>query len=137
MNIMPWIIHLTANGVLCSCCGKIEYPYIDGICDAHTEGLFKQFHHPEFQMVVDLSAPTIGAILNTLGDAVQSGARFSPQYIDGIIADRLIRLDPINLNRIPAFRVIVQDEHNRWPDDPQCEYPYNQQLLSLNRLQRK
>jgi len=136
MKQRPWKIHLTANGVPCSCCGKVEYPYIDGICDAHTEGLYKLYRHPEFQMILDYPTKQIGYILNTLADAVQRGERFTPRFIAGIFEDCLIQLAPIQLDDTPAFRVIIPDRHNIWPNDPKCEYPYNKQLLHLDQLQR-
>lgn len=34
-----WRLDLIRNGVPCACCGKIEYPYVNNICDCHSHGL--------------------------------------------------------------------------------------------------
>ena len=134
-----WIIHSILNGTPCSCCGKIEYPFIDGIGDSHTHGMNK-YGHPEFQMVLsdvygNYPPEVIAYVLNTLGQSVRNGARYHPgSFVQGIFLDCPIRLDKRVEGGEELLRVVIPDRFNRWPEDMACEYPYNQQCKSLNEL---
>ena len=52
MKKIEWIIHYVCNGAVCAECGKVEYPYPEFICDAHTHGMEK-YGHLNFQVVID------------------------------------------------------------------------------------
>ena len=129
-----WVIHYIANGLPCSCCGKIEYPYLENICNAHTHGM-DAFHQPEFQIVLGLPPLDIMYILNTLGDNVRNGARYNPSsLVEGIFVDCLVRLDLIKEDGEQIFRVIIPDNENRFPEEVGCTYPYSEQTKPLKML---
>ena len=65
------MIHYISNGVPCMCCGKIEYPYIPYICDAHTYGLTKYFSHQELQIVLDHCCREPGPVSAQAGPEVR------------------------------------------------------------------
>ena len=62
---VDWIIHYVFDD-------PGPYPYL---CNAHTHGMEK-YHHPDFQMVLNLSRKHICYLLNTLGRRVQNGENF-------------------------------------------------------------
>ena len=127
MTKMDWIIHIVGNGIACQECGKIENPFPQYICNAHTHGM-NRYNHPDFQLVIHMSQENIGYVLNTLGQRVQSGEKFqSGDIVDGIFLDCPVRLDLL----------ISPDGQNRFPEDPACDYPYSFQLLPTNDLEQK
>ena len=135
MPKLNWIIEIVGNGVACARCGKIEDSFPEYICNAHTHGLEK-YHHPNFQMVLHLSDSDIGYILNTLGLRVQAGERFqSGDLVEGIFEDCPVRLDSFEESGREVLRVIIPDAENRFPEDPDCAYPYSYQLLPTNTLE--
>ena len=135
MPKLDWIIEIVGNGVACARCGKIEDSFPEYICNAHTHGLEK-YHHPNFQMVLHLSDADIGYILNTLGLRVQAGEQFkSGDLVDGIFEDCPVRLDSFEESGREVLRVIVPDAKNRFPEDPDCAYPYSYQLVPTNALE--
>lgn len=75
MPKLDWIIEFVGNGVACTQCSKIENPFPQNICNAHTHGMDK-YQHPDFHLVLHISDEDIGYILNSLGLRVQAGERF-------------------------------------------------------------
>ena len=133
---MNWIIHIIGNGVPCGICGKIENIFPRFICNAHTHGM-AQYAHPDFQLVLHMSDADIGFILNTLGLRVKAGERFrSGDFVEGIFEDCRIRLDEAESNGHRVLRVIIPDSKNRFPEDANCEYPYNHQLIPTDELEK-
>ena len=62
-----WRLDLIRNGVPCACCGKIEYPYVNNICDCHSHGLIERHGAKyEFQVVLEYPVSVIGFVLNEL-----------------------------------------------------------------------
>lgn len=135
MHKLDWIIEIVGNGIACARCGKIENSFPEYICNAHTHGLEK-YHHPNFQMVLHLSDADIGYILNTLGLRVQAGEQFKAgDLVDGIFEDCPVRLDSFEESGREVLRVIIPDAENRFPEDPDCAYPYSYQLLPTSALE--
>ena len=62
MKKIEWIIHYVCNGAVCAECSKVEYPYPEFICDAHTHGMEK-YGHLNFQVVIDYGPEEIGRLL--------------------------------------------------------------------------
>ena len=137
MRKIDWIIHIVGNGIACQECGKIENPFPQYICNAHTHGM-NRYNHPDFQLVIHMSQENIGYVLNTLGLRVQSGEKFqSGDLVDGIFLDCPVRLDLFQEGDREVLRVIIPDGQNRFPEDPACDYPYSFQLLPTNDLEQK
>lgn len=131
---IDWIIHLVGNGIPCAECGDVENPFIQYACNAHTHGMEK-YNHPDFQMVLHIDPKEIGYVLNTLGQRVQNGESFKAgDLVSGIFLDCNIRLDEFKECDRNVLRVIIPDAKNRFPEDPQCEYPYSFQTLPLEQL---
>lgn len=139
MKEPEWMIHYISNGVPCMCCGKIEYPYIPYICDAHTDGLTKYFNHQELQIVLDIGPKLIMYVLNVLGMRIREGEIFkNGDLVNGVIEGYPVKImevedaDPEDSEK--CLRVIFPDEKGRFPGDDGCEELYNLQILSLSLL---
>ena len=136
-NVIDWIIHFVANGVSCAECGKVENAFIEYACNAHTHGLEK-YSHPNFQMVLHTNPQDMGYILNTLGMRVQNGEKFKAgDMVSGIFLDCDVRLDEFQEHDRKVLRVIIPDGKNRFPEDPNCDYPYSFQTWPLEQLESK
>ena len=132
---IDWVIHFVANGVACAECGKVEDTFIEYACNAHTHGMEK-YGHLDFQMVLRTNPKDIGYILNTLGMRVQNGEKFKAgDMVSGIFLDCDIRLDEFEECDRKVLRVIIPDGKNRFPEDPNCDYPYSFQTWPLERLE--
>lgn len=137
MAKIDWIIHILANGVYCENCGKVENPYPQYICNVHTHGMEK-YGHPDFQLVIHMTAPEMGYLLNTLGLRVQAGERFhAGDLVEGVFLDCPVRLDEFEECGRKVLRLIIPDSQNRFPEDPDCDYPYNYQLIPTDQLDQK
>lgn len=137
MHDINWIIHLVANGVACSDCGKVEDSFPPYICNAHTHGM-SQYDHLDFQMVLQASQEEIGYVLNEFGRRVRSGQRFQAgDLVEGIFLDCPVRLDAFEECGRTVLRVIIPDGKNRFPEDPDCAYPYSFQTLTEEQLKQK
>ena len=137
MPKLDWIIEIIGNGVVCAKCGRVEDSFPEYICNAHTHGMNK-YHHPDFQLVLHISDEDIGYSLNSLGLRVRSGEQFKAgDLVEGIFEDCPVRLDDFEENGRKVLRVIIPDSRNRFPEDPDCEYPYNCQTFSIEQLQQQ
>ena len=137
MPEIDWIIEILANGVRCATCGKVENHYPDYICNAHTHGMAK-YSHQDFQLVLYLHPNQMGYVLNNLGLRVQAGERFKAgDLVEGIFDRCPLRLDEAEESGRKVLRVIIPDDENRFPEDPECEYPYSYQLVPTDELVRK
>lgn len=134
---IPWQIHFIANGQICQCCGKRNGNiFLDGICNAHTHGLKEKYHHPEFQVVLHFETGLIGYTLNTLGERVRKGERFTDgQEITDLVSCR-VKLKEVHEEGERYLRVIFPDPEFKMPDEKGCEYPYSMQLHKLSDLKR-
>lgn len=137
MPKIDWVIHMIGNGIVCSDCGKVENSFPQYIGDFHTHGLSK-YGHPELQMVLHMPPEDIGYVLNILGMRVQSGEQFhAGQLVEDIFVDCPVRLDAFEAYGKQLLRVIIPDEKKRFPEDPDCSYPYNHQLVPTDQLQKR
>ena len=77
-------------------------------------------------------------LLYNLGLRVQAGERFKAgDLVEGIFDRCPLRLDEAEECGRKVLRVIIPDDENRFPEDPECEYPYSYQLVSTDDLTRK
>lgn len=137
MAEIDWIIEIIANGMRCQHCGKIENPFPQYICNVHTHGMEK-YGHLDFQLVIHMPPQEMGYVLNTLGLRVKAGERYqSGDLVEGIFEDCSIRLDEVEECGRKVLRVIMPDSQNRFPEDPECDYPYNYQLIPTDELDLK
>lgn len=137
MTKIDWIIHIVANGVVCRDCGKVENSFPVYICNAHTHGMAK-YGHRDFQLVLHMAQEEMGYVLNTMGLRVQAGERFKAgDLVEGIFLDCPVRLDEFKECDRTVLRVVIPDGKNRFPEDPDCEYPYNMQTLPMEELEQK
>ena len=137
MPKLDWIIEIIGNGVVCAKCGRVEDSFPEYICNAHTHGLEK-YGHLDFQMVIHMAPEDMSYVLNTLGLRVQSGERFQAgDMVEGIFEDCPVRLDEFEECGRKVLRVIIRDSQNRFPEDPECDYPYNYQLIPTDELDLK
>lgn len=131
---IDWIIHAVCNGLPCADCGKMENSFVPGACNFHTHGLAK-YGHPDLQIVIDYPPQEIARILNTIGLRIQAGEHFSSgDLIKGIYEDCDVRLDTFEETGRNVLRVIIPDKFNRFPEDPNCAYPYNLQAWPTDML---
>ena len=137
MPEIDWIIEILANGVHCATCGKVENHYPDYICNAHTHGMAK-YGHQDFQLVLYLHPNQMGYVLNNLGLRVQAGEQFKAgDMVEGIFDRCPLRLDEAEESGRKVLRVIIPDDENRFPEVPDCTYPYSYQLVPTDELARK
>lgn len=132
------IVHAIENGAICSICGRIDNPFIDGICDFHTHGLKEGYGHTEFQLIIHYPREELFDILMRFADCVREGRRFHDgEFIEGIFFDCPVRLT-LTKDQFgeDVFRIIIPDSRNRWPEDKVCEYPYCAQLMPLAFMRR-
>ena len=126
---VDWIWHYIANGNVCDCCNEVENSLPQFMCNAHTHGMNK-YNHKDFQVVLDTDTKTIGYLLNTMGLRVQAGERFSNgDIVSGLFEDCDVRLLEVPEGDRTVLRLVIPDGKNRFPEDPTCDYPYNQQVV--------
>ena len=62
---------------------------------------------------------------------VQTGERFkNGDMVSGIYEDCDVRLTEFEETGRKVLRIIVPDKHNRFPEDSECETPYQLQSLA-------
>ena len=86
-------------------------------------------------MVLPYPQKEVCRILNTLGLRVQAGERFkNGDLISGIYEDCDVRVTEFEETGRTVLRVIVPDKDNRFPENPNCEYPYTLQTFTTEFL---
>lgn len=125
---VDWIYHYVANGVECAECGKVEHPFPEHICDAHTHGMSK-YGHLEFQVVIDYGPKEVGRLLNTMAFRVQAGEKFkNGDVIKGLYLDCDVPLwEMSDSSGRSVLRLIIPDKQNRMPEE--SDEPYKWQML--------
>lgn len=133
-NQVDWFIHVCRNGP-CECgCGCVETGFVPDMCNAHTHGM-ENYGHLDFQMVLRYPDDDISTILNGLCFRVQNGEKLhAGQMVKGIFSDCDVRLDKYEETGRTVLRLIIPDGHNRFPEDPECEAPFSQQLIKTDDL---
>ena len=98
----------------------------------------ENYNHPEFQVVLDFGDSRIGFLLNWFCSMVQEGRRFiSGDLVSGIITDYDLQLFEVTEGDEKMLRVIIPDKDHRFPEDQNCEFPYNLQYMSAEELSAK
>lgn len=133
-NKIDWIITLEANDCSCRICGRKENKFIDGFCNAKTEGMYK-YNHPEFQLVICMEYKMILYTLNNLGLMVQSGRKFK----DGDLVDELFEGYQVQLKEVKEdgeqlLRILIPDANHKFPNDSDCQQIYSYQALPIEDL---
>lgn len=129
---IDWIIYLIANGT-CPECGN-NTAFLPYICNAYTDGMWR-YHHMEFQLVLNLPPQEIGYILNSLRQQVQAGKVFhAGDFVPDIYKDCSLRLDEYEIEGKKVLRVIIPDEHQRFPEDKNCSSIFMLQRLKTEML---
>ena len=133
-------VHYIANGMECSCCGKIEFPFVNKICDCHTHGL-SEYGSLELQIVLDLGMYNLKCIMSHLVDLVISGRKFTDGYElkdESPFEDCSVKfLETKDCDGNPILRVIFPDSNNLYPDNSKCVGVYKYQFLPYEDLLRK
>ena len=130
-----WIIHYVSNSV-CNC-WKADSAFKQYLCNAHTHGL-GQYDHPEFQVVIDAGPKEIARLLNTMGIWVREGKKFcAGNMVSVLYEDCQVLLYPVIEDNRELLRLVIPDAKNRFPQDPNCTYPYCMQLFPTSRLYEK
>ena len=131
---VDWVIHAVVNGLPCHLCGKTPTRLLPNCCNAHTHGMAK-YDHMDFQLVLNFPPHEIARILNTLGLRVQDGEQFkNGDLVVGIYEDCDVRLTEFDEDGRTVLRVVIPDTKNRFPDNPECSYPYTVQALPTDAL---
>jgi len=112
---------------------KVDW-IIHGVCagrcvNFHTHGMHR-YNHMDFQMVLPYPHKELCRIINTLGLRVQAGERYKDgDLVAGIYEDCDVRLTEFEETGRMVLRIVVPDRMNRFPEDPDCEYPYTLQAF--------
>lgn len=119
-NKINWIIH------------KVINDYGSGnLTNAHTHGM-GQYHHLDFQVVLNLPPKHIAYLLNSMGFKVQSGERFhAGDMIYGLYEDCPVRLDEFRETGRTILRLIIPDKYSLFPEDPDCMDAYKYQIMPM------
>ncbi len=126
-----WEVCISANGMVCECCGEVMQPWRDGICEVHTSGLREAFGHPDFQFVVETAElDDVCEVLDEMACRVRAGAEYQAgEYVESIIEERNVRLDlQIDLEGQQVLRLVVTDDDGLWPEDEGCDVIYALQI---------
>lgn len=132
-----WKLLDTRNGEICSECGQVMFPYIQGICEMTTYGL-SQYGHPEFRIVLEKTQQYDGALLNVLGQMVKEGDTFRAGETCEVPDENgnrsIIRFidDPDTDN---CLRIIFPDRNGRYPEDEKCNKLESLQVCPLSELE--
>lgn len=121
MRTINWMIHY----VFGSC-------PIKNITNYHTHGM-EHYGHLDFQLVLNVSDEHAKYLLNTMGMRVQNGEQFkSGDHVNGLYEDCSVRLDEYQESGRTVLRLIIPDENNRFPEDPECSKPYCYQSMHFS-----
>ena len=128
---IDWRIHLCGYECWES---RRETGFLPYLCNAHTHGMEK-YHHPDFQVVLNLSIPEICRILNTLSLMVKRGYRFHDgELVYSIYEDCPVRLSEFTESGRKVLRVVIPDRYNQYPENPECDHPYWFQQFETEKL---
>lgn len=127
-KVIDWIIHYVQEHD-CEICGKHEDNPIGftGFANIHTHGLSK-YNHKELCIPLDLGYKLAVTILNQCGLRIKLGnEKFVPGFNDSVIQNLPVLFYEFeNSNMI---YMIMPDPNGKFPEDNDCEFPYNKQLL--------
>ena len=86
--------------------------------DAHTHGLFENYNHLDFQIVLNLHPNIISEIFHNIVDLVKVGERFHDgQEMYGIIQNFKIKLFEVTESGRKVLRIILPDKQGNLDKD--------------------
>lgn len=127
-KVIDWIIHYVQEHD-CEICGKHEDNLIGftGFANIHTHGLNK-YNHKELCIPLDLGYKLAVTILNQCGLRIKLGnEKFVPGFNDSIIQNLPVLF--YEFENSNTLYMIIPDPNGKFPEDDDCEFPYNKQLL--------
>lgn len=118
---MDWIIHYIVN----------QPELHQHLANTHTHGM-ENYHHLNFQLVLNLPPEHLCYLLNTLGKRVQDGETFQDgDLVSGLYENCDIRLKKMRETGRDVLRLIIPDKYNQFPEKPDCMEPYKYQELPM------
>ena len=127
-KVIDWIIHYVQEHD-CEICGKHEDNLIGftGFANIHTHGLNK-YNHKELCIPLDLGYKLAITILNQCGLRIKLGnEKFVPGFNDSIIQNLPVLF--YEFENSNTLYMIIPDPNGKFPEDDDCKFPYNKQLL--------
>ena len=126
-KVIDWVIHYVQEHD-CECCGKHEENPIGftGFANIHTHGLDKH-GHKELCIPLDIGMQLAGTILNNCGIRIKAGKKFVPGLDDSVIRNLPVLF--YEFENSNTLYMIMPDPNGKFPDDKDCEFPYNKQLI--------
>ena len=127
-KVIDWIIHYVQEHD-CEICGKHEDNPIGftGFANIHTHGLSK-YNHKELCIPLDLGYKLAITILNQCGLRIKLGnEKFVPGFNDSIIQNLPVLF--YEFENSNTLYMIIPDPNGKFPEDDDCKFPYNKQLL--------
>lgn len=118
-----WITHYTFETE------KREY---NGLCNIHTHGLTETQNHLDLQIVIPLPQNIAHGVITQAISLIKAGTSFkdgdsSSEILNG--ADVYFR--KFQENGRDVLRIILPDEHNKFPEDDDCDEYFKRQLEVL------
>ena len=127
MNI-DWVIHYVQEEI-CECCDKHNETPIgfSGFSNIHTHGLGK-YNHKEICIPIAIAPQLAQALLNECGLRIKyNNVKFVPGYDYTVIKNfPVLFYEFENSNKL---YLILPDHNGKFPNDKNCEFPYNKQLF--------
>lgn len=127
-KIVDWLIHYVQEHD-CEICGKHEENSIGftGFANIHTHGLDK-YSHKELCIPLDLGMKLAGTILNNCGIRIKlEQEKFVPGKDESVIKGFPVIFH--EFENSDTLYMIMPDPNGNFPDDEECEFPYNKQLF--------
>ena len=124
---IDWMIHYVQEHD-CEYCGKHEEKStgFTAFANIHTHGLNK-YNHKELCIPIDIGK-VAAIILNECGLRIKLGnEKFIPGFDDSVIQDFPVFFH--EFENSDTLYMILPDPNGKFPDDEECEFPYNKQLL--------
>ena len=129
---IDWIIHYVQEHD-CQICGNHDDSPIGftGFASIHTHGLNKH-GHKEICIPFDIGFELSCMILNQTGlDIKLENKKFTPGLTDGIIRNFPVLFYEVR-NNSDTLYMILPDPNGKFPDDEDCKFPYNKQIIYAN-----
>lgn len=125
---VDWVIHYVQEHD-CECCGMHNPNPIGftGFANIHTHGLNKH-NHKEICIPLDIGMQLAGTILNNCGLKIKLE---NHEYVPGKDYS-VIQNFPVlfyEFENSNTLYMIMPDPNGKFPEDEDCEFPYNKQLL--------
>lgn len=117
--------------------GKNGKSYLDGMCNAYTKGMDMAFDHPDFQVVLHLipEGEIYYLIFGEMISRVANGERFEDgEIINSEAFPNRIRFEKHYQNGKELLRLVFSDEHDRFPEDNECDDIFKLQSFETEEL---